>query len=448
MSVPTITFGGLATGLDTSALIDALVKVEHRPIDLLQNQQNQLSNKLSLFNQLKSLLGTLRTAADTLSTSTGFFVNQAASSNESVVTATVGSNAATGSHTITVSALARAATQASTTFSSTTANVRQGTLAITVGTTTTNITIDGTNNTLAGMKDAINASGAAVNATIVQVDASNYRLIVTGKSTGTANAVTINEGGLATGTDALPGFSVTQAAVDASLVVDGVAVARSTNVISDVLTGVTLSLKNTSVAPVELSVSNDTTTIKKQIHDFVTAYNSVLTFLHDQTKYDSENKTAGVLIGDSTVQTAQRLLRSALSGVVSGTFVTLRDIGITLQSDDTLAVTDATLDAALAKDAAGVSKVFLDATNGAANNVKAAVDNLTSASTGILTAKINGTQTSIDDLSDTMAKKETSLTAFQEDMTRRFAALEGLVSRLKSQGQYLTQQLSNLPKIS
>src|SRR5215470_18300363 len=140
MSLPPITFGGLATGLDTNSMIDALVKVEHRPIDLLQSQQNDLSNKLSLFNQLGGLLSSLNSAAQTLSTSAGFFVNKAVSSDESVLTATAGSNASTGSHSITVSSLARATTQASTTFASTTDLVRQGTLKITVGSTTTNIT--------------------------------------------------------------------------------------------------------------------------------------------------------------------------------------------------------------------------------------------------------------------------------------------------------------------
>jgi flagellar hook-associated protein 2 len=446
--LPPITFGGLASGIDTSSMIDALVKIEHRPIDLLQNQQNDLSNKLSLFNQLSSLLGSLRSTAETLSTAANFFVNKATTSDDSVVTATAGSNAATGSHSITVTSLASATTEASAAFASTTATLRQGTLAITVGSTTTNVTINAGNNTLAGVRDAINASGAAVNASIVQVGANSYRLVVSGKNTGTANAVSIDESGLTTGADPLPGFSVTQPESDAVISVDGISVARSTNVISDVLTGVTLELKNTTAAPIQVTVSTDSDAVKKQINDFVSAYNSVVSFIHEQTKYDSDNKTAGALIGDSTVQAAQRMLRSAVGGVVSGTFVTLRDVGITIQEDDTLSVNGATLDAALAKDATGVSKVFLDSTSGAASGIMTAVDNLTSASTGLLTAKINGTQTSIDDLGDSMAAKEDSVGKFQEELIRKFAALEALVSQLKSQGQYLTQQLGNLPRIS
>ena len=448
MSVGTINFSGLATGIDTGALIDGLMKVEHRPIDLLQNQESGLQNKLSLFNDLNSKLAALNTAAQNLSTSSRFFVNKASSSADSVLGATAGSNAVAGNHSITVNSLARGTTQASATFSSQTSNVRQGTLAITVGATTTNITVDGTNNTLQGLRDAIDTSGAAVTASIVQVDANNYRLVVNGKNTGTANAVTIDETGLTTGTDPLPGFSVTQAATDASLTVDGIAITRSTNLISDVITGVSLDLKSSSASPVQVTISNDGDAIKKQINDFVAAYNDVLSFIQEQTKYDSENKTAGPLIGDSTIQTVQSLLRTALGTAVSGSPSTLAEIGIKTQSDNTLTVDDTKLSDALNSNLSGVSNLFLDATSGVAQKMMASVDSLTSAGTGILTASIDGTQNNIYDLADQITQKEAALVLMQEDLTRRFAALEALVSQLKSQGQYLTQQLASLPKIS
>ncbi|HEX9443248.1 MAG TPA: flagellar filament capping protein FliD [Candidatus Binatia bacterium] len=447
MSLPPINFSGLATGIDTGAMIDALVKIEHRPIDLLQRQQAGLENKLSLFNQLKSKLATLNTAAEKLSTAAGFFVNKATSSNQDVLLATAGSNAVAGNHTVTVGSLARGTTEASANFASTTSPVRQGTLAITVGAATTNVTVDGTNNTLAGLRDAINASGAQVTASIVQIDASNYRLVVSGKNSGTANAVALDETGLTTGTDPLPGFGVTQAAQDATLTVDGIAVSRSTNSISDVIAGVTLDLKSSSASQLQVTVANDTAAIKTQINDFVGAYNAVLSFIRDETKYDAENKTAAPLIGDSTLQIVQTMLRTSIGSIVSGNPATLADLGIKTQSDNTLLVDDAKLDSALTASPAGASNVFLDATAGVAQKIMANVDALTHFGTGILTARIDGAQNNIDDLADRITKKEANLETFQEDLTRRFAALEALVSQLKSQGQYLEQQLASLPRI-
>ncbi|HEY3302995.1 MAG TPA: flagellar filament capping protein FliD [Candidatus Binatia bacterium] len=449
MSLPTINFSGLATGIDTGALIDALVKVERRPIDLLEFQMGNLEFKLSLFNDLNSKLAALKTAAGKLSTSASFFVKKASSSDDSVVSATAGSNASAGSHSITVTSLAQAATQASTGFSSPTSNIRQGTLNITVGTTTTPITIDGTNNTLDGLKNAINASGAAVTASIVQVDATTYRLVVTGKNTGTANAVTIDESGLTTGSDPLPGFTVTQAATNAVLDVDGiVGINRSTNTVSDVITGVTLDLKSLSAAPVQVAITNDTTAIKTQVNDFVKAYNDVMSFIHEQTKYDSKSKSGAPLIADSTTQSTQGILRMALGTMVAGNPASLADLGFTTNTDNTITVDDAKLTDALANNAAGVSNLFIDATNGVAVKLAASVDSLTAPSSGILTARIKGTQDSINDIEDNIAEKEDRLDQFAQALVRRFSVLEALVAKLKAQQDYLTKQLASLPQIT
>jgi flagellar hook-associated protein 2 len=449
MSLPTINFSGLATGIDTGALIDALVKVERRPIDLLEFQMGNLEFKLSLFNDLNSKLAALKTAAEKLSTSASFFVKKASSSNDAVVSATAGSNASAGSHSITVTSLAQAATQASTGFSSPTSNIRQGTLNITVGTTTTPITIDGTNNTLDGLKNAINASGAAVTASIVQVDATTYRLVVAGKNTGTANAVTIDESGLTTGSDPLPGFTVTQAATNAVLDVDGiVGINRSTNTVSDVITGVTLDLKSLSATPVQVAITNDNDAIKTQINDFVKAYNDVMSFIHEQTKYDSKSKSGAPLIADSTMQSAQSILRMALGTMVAGNPASLTDLGFTTNTDNTITVDDAKLTDALANNAAGVSNLFTDATNGVAAKLAASVDSLTAPSSGILTARIKGTQDSIDDIEDNIAEKEDRLDQFAQALVRRFSVLEALVAKLKAQQDYLTKQLASLPQIN
>lgn len=448
MSLPTINFSGLATGIDTGAMIDALVKVERRPIDLLESQMSGLEFKLSLFNDLSSKLAALNTAAGKLSTSASFFVKKASSSNDAVVSATAGSNAVAGNHTVTVNSLARSATQASVNFASSTSNVRQGTLAITVGTTTTNVVVDGTNNTLAGLRDAINSSGAAVTASIVQVDATNYRLVVTGKNTGAANAVTLDETGLTTGSDPLPGFTVTQAATDASLTVDGLAITRSTNIVSDVLTGVTLDLKGLSATDIQVTITNDNAAIKTQINDFVKAYNDVMTFIQEQTKYDSKNKTAAPLIADSTMQSVQSLVRMALGTSVGGTPATVTDLGFTTNTDNTITVDDVKLTDALTNNAAGVSNLFIDAVNGVAAKITASVDTLTLPSSGILTARIKGTQDSIDDIEDNIAEKEDRLDQFTEALVRRFAVLEALVARLRAQQDFLTKQLASLPQIT
>jgi len=66
MSNAGISFGGLASGLDTKAIIQALVSIERRPIAALEQTKTSLGKQKSLFGDLRGLLSKLETAAKTL----------------------------------------------------------------------------------------------------------------------------------------------------------------------------------------------------------------------------------------------------------------------------------------------------------------------------------------------------------------------------------------------
>ena len=447
----TITFSGLATGINTSALIDQLVQVEGRPITLLQNKQTTLQKNVTLLQSLSGKLSTLKSAATKLSLAASFFVKKAASSNDAVIGVTAGSNANVGSHAITVNNLARASTLASASFNDIdTTTVGTGTLHLTVGVTTTDITVDSSNNTLQGLRDAINNSGTGVTASTIVENAGatpTYRLVVSGKNTGTVNAVTIDTSGLTVGSgDVALGITTTQAAQDASLTVDGIAISRSTNTISDVITGVTLDVRDTSASPIQVTVSNDNEAIKTQLSAFVSAYNDVMSFIATQTKYDSGTKTTGPLIGDSALRSLQRSLQSVISTPVTGTPSILAEIGVATQRDGTVTVDDAKLSAAIQTNLNGVSNLFLAATNGVAKATISFVDSATRVGDGTLSGHISSIQDTITKLSDQIDRKTAALDTFRDNLTRRFTSLETLVSQLQSQGQVLTQHLAQLNK--
>jgi flagellar hook-associated protein 2 len=443
----TITFGGLATGLNTTSIVDELVKVERRPITLLQQQQVTIEGKIDLYQQLSGKIGALKTAVTKLSTASSFFIKTAKSSNENVLVAASSSNADAGNHSVIVNRLARASTLASTSFSDTnTTTVGTGTLAITVGATTTNITVGSTNNTLEGLRDAINDADADVTASIVTVNAGptpSYRLVVSGKSTGLANAVSISAAGLSGGTP--PGFTTTQVADDVDLMVDGIPIARATNVVSDVITGVTLDLKSASPGnEIQVTVNNDNEAIEEQVADFVAKYNEVMTFIADQTKYDSATEQGGPLIGDSTLRTLRRTLQSVITTPVTGSPSILGEIGIATQKDGTLSVNSSKLSDALANNLDGVGNLFVASVNGLARAVINYSDNAIRFGDGILTAHIDGAQDEINKIEDRIAAKEDQVDRFEQDLIRKFTALETLVSQINGQGNFLTQQLAAL----
>ena len=230
-----VQFGGLITGLDTNSLISGLVKAEQGPMNILQNQKAVLQVQQGVYTTLIGSLGSLKSAAQSLSLSTDFDKKAAASSDNTVLTASADSTALTGYDSVIVDTLAKAQSVESVSFASDSDSIGTGQLTIHVGATSTDITIDSTNNTLTGLKTAINSSGAAVSASIVNVGTSatpDYRLVVQSKETGTANAVTIT-GTLAGGTDPFAGGgTIVQSATPPVFSANAPTVPRSRNTAS------------------------------------------------------------------------------------------------------------------------------------------------------------------------------------------------------------------------
>lgn len=445
----TITFSGLSTGINTASLIDELVKVERQPITLLERRQTTMQKNVTLLQEVNSKLSALKSAATKLSTSASFFIKKITSANETSLGVTAGSTADVGNHLITVNSLARASTLASASFSdTTTTTVGTGTLGITIGTATTNITVDSTNNTLQGIRDTINNADAGVTASIIPENDSatpTYRLVIVGKNTGTTNAVSIDTNGIALGlADVVLGFTTTQPAQNASLTVDGIAISRSTNTISDAIVGVTLDVKSTSTSPIQVTVNNNTDAIKTQLNDFIKTYNDVQSYVATQTKYDSTTKTAGPLMGDSALRSLQSSLAGVIATVVPGTPSVLAEIGVSTQRDGTLAVDDAQLSSALQNNISGVSNLFLSASNGVAKATVDFVSRATRVGDGLISGRISSIQDTIRETSKQISRKTADLEQFRETLVRRFTSLETLVSQIQGQGQFLTQRLTSL----
>ena len=158
-------------------------------------------------------------------------------------------------------------------------------------------------------------------------------------------------------------FTETQSAQDCQVKVDGYPagvdewISRSSNTIDDVIHGVTLHLHDTTDASgVQVNLSRDTESIKEKIQSMADAYNSVVDYIQKTTGYDSDTKTAGVLIGDYIISTLRSQLRSPLISQTNGfvedidTFLTPGQIGLELDSDGLLNFDTNDFDEAIAED--------------------------------------------------------------------------------------------------
>ena len=453
-----ITFGGLATGLDTRAIIDALLSVEQIPIIRLQNKKTVLSRQDDIYAQLDSRLDDLRTAVEALDTAGELSSFTATSSDESLLGVSAGGMASVGSYDIDIVALAESESRATGGYADQDAtNVGNGSFTITVDGTAHTVDLSATpTNTLQDVRNAINESGAPVTASIIDngTGSNHYQLVVSSDTTGAANAFSVDLTGFTGHDPALfnldnsaatsAGGSQLQAGQDSHIKVNNLDVYRSTNTVTDVLEDVTFNLNAVTTSSVQVTVSTDTEGVKSKIQDFIDAYNDIISIIDGQNEVNDEGQTSAVLFGDSGLRSVASRLRTALSQQATSTgsvYSTLAAIGITSDSDGRLNIDSADLDDAIEGDLEGVLSLFTNTTDGLASTLKTTIDELADPVDGIIKARRDGIASRKDNIDDRIEALEQRLGRYEERLINRFASMEILVSSFQAQGAALSNAL-------
>jgi len=445
MSSVGISFSGLASGLDTKAIVAALVAVERRPIAGMEDRKTALRKAQSLFGDLGGLLDKLKTAASKVRLTGGFLDYKVALDDDTHLGASIGSGAQAGTWEVQVSALAKAKVVASNGRADKDTTTFSGTFFLSVGNTTRDIVLDGDNLEQAAAK--INAAGMDVQAQVLDTGATGpgrYKLVVNSTKTGQANAFTItpddgDQNFAALMAELNNGANQVTPASDAQFTVNGVAMSRATNSFSDAIPGVTLDLKgvHTGSEKTRVTVTADATKTADKIKAFVDAYNAVVDFVETQNELDEDGKAKNPLFGDTTLRGMRSSLRTIVGGsVASGNaaFAMLVQVGISSDRDGKLTLDRAKLEEAIANDEDGVAALFSDATHGIAARVYEQIDTYTGSIDGLFKARKEGYDRLIKDLDRRIDTAETRLEAYEKQLVDRFAAMETLVGRLQSQG--------------
>ncbi len=441
-----ITLGGLATGLDTNSLIAGLRQAESIPLQRNQAQQRDYKSARDTLSTFLSRLNDVKNKAKELDTAAEFSTYSITSSDDTSVVASSSGAAAPGSFSVQVNKLALETRTKSKTQSSATSALNQaGTLDITIGSTTTNITVDAADS-LAAIASKINTSGARVQASIVN-EGSTYRLMIGGKDTGAANQVTYVEGGTVDLDLDLAGNTY-QSAQDAEIKIDGqFTVTRATNKFADVIQGVTISAKKVTgnppgtEDPKTVTVAADASGQETKIRAFVDAFNTAVSSGHLASGYGTIKASTKYLSGDSAVRSSLDSLTRTVSGKLSGftgKFDMLASVGVSLTNGGSLAIDKTKLKAALDADPAAVAKVFVGdpttSTKGAMQLVIEAVDKLTSGNKATLPLRIDSFDDNIERLVAQQAVLERQLDAFEERLRKKFTDLETSVAKINQQG--------------
>jgi len=444
--------GGLNTGIDFNDMISKLIEIKRRPINILETKRTTYNDRISTYNELSTKLSDLKSAADKLKTSAGFYVKTSSESDSTVLDSTASGTASVGNYSISITELASAEKEihnGSGLTASTDVVNSSGSDKIfqyTYGGTQRTLTVaDGT--TLEGLKALINndASNPGVMATVIN-DGTNYRLIISGDDTGATNTITIDAGTTLDGTGSTVDFSsasfsdTANIAADAVFTVDGLEITRSSNAVSDVINGVTLNLKK--VDSTTLTVSADNESIKEQIEAFVTAYNDVNTFITSNSTYDTDSEEGGIFVGEGTTRNIQnnlrRMVTSSVSGL-SGSLSILAEIGITTNyKTGNLEINSTTLDTKLGTNLDDIADLFKDSTNGISVQLSSYISDISSTIDGTIELRKDGLQSIIDSIVDTIKNMEYRLEKTEGDMVRKFSALEQLVGTYNTIGSYMT----------
>jgi flagellar hook-associated protein 2 len=214
-SVAPLSITGLASGIDTNAIIQQLVALQQRQVTTLQNQQSGITTQETAFKTIEANLLDLQNQAGSLSNSINgaFDTRTVTSSDQTIATGAASADATPGIYSFKVNSLAQAQQIASEGYTSAGSTITQGTFGFQVGSgPVTTVTIDGTNNTLQGLASAINSSGGGITASVVNDGSSNQpiRLLLTSNSTGASNAITITQNlGADSGSATQPVFGAT-----------------------------------------------------------------------------------------------------------------------------------------------------------------------------------------------------------------------------------------------
>jgi flagellar hook-associated protein 2 len=441
---PFFSVGGLASGLDTTSIIDGLTKLEQQPLDTLRAQQTGFKTQVSLIGGLVSKISALQAAAKSLSDNGA--VGMKTTSNNTDFTATATSKSQAGTYSVSVQSLASSAQQRSSAFASDTAAVKGGTLSLTVGGTTYDpITItDGMS--LADVAGAVRGLGAPVSAVILNDGTHSYLSITNLNSgfTGTdpTSALQVTESYTGTQGQQL-GLASNHDATNAAFTIDGLAFTRQSNNVTDAIAGTTLALKAQSNTVEKLTLDNDSAKTALNLQTFVNAYNDIITAVSTQlSSGGGDTDRNSTLAGDSTLRSLVSGIQGLLTTVTgNGSVRTMADIGIkTNFQDGTISLDSAKLGAALQANSGAVNALFSQATTGIGAATQSLSDRYTNVVDGLFISRTKNLNSRIRQMDSDADRLQIRVDEFKANLTAQFTAMEQVVSGLKAAGTFLTQQ--------
>ena len=350
-----INFGSATggAGFDVASTVTAIQSAQAGIETPWKTQLTSLQAQDTALSTIGTDLGTLTTSLQALTDFTGVTAQKNGSSSDTSVLDLTGatSAAAAGSHSITVTTLAKTSTSYTDEVPAA-ADVLSGSITVKVGSAAaqTVSVVSGASDTLATLSAKINAAAIGVTASVI-TDANGSRLSLVSGTSGLGGSLTVTSNLTdtthQTSGSPTPLAATTSAGVNASLTVDGTPITSASNTVSTAIPGVTFQLLSTSAAPVDVEITNDTASVSTAISTLVTSYNAVVKDLTTQEGKDSSGNAEPLYGSPILSQLQSQLSQAIFAGSASGKISSVTQLGITFNNDGTLAVNTDTLTTAL-----------------------------------------------------------------------------------------------------
>ena len=336
------------------------------------------------------------------------------------------------------------------------------------GTTYTQAFVTDAATTMSGLVAVINAgsAGATVTAaatsgtvfTITKDSASDTQMTkgsIGGTSNGSA-ALTISTADTANGSDG----NKIQAAQNATLSVNGLAVSSASNQVDGVVSGLKLNLMGVTSADVVLSVSRNTSVAKAAIIDLVTAYNSFDSVIQGLTASGSTTTDEGGLKSDASITALRTKVRSFLisdSSTPGTTMMRMSDIGVSLNRSGSFIVDETTLSTALTNYYSDITQMFSAntdnmtsygaASRGIAGDLVTQIDTYLSFD-GLVKLREKSYSNKTSTLTTEQAALDKKMISIEARYTKQFSTMSKIMDEMKSTQDWLESSLGNLPYTS
>lgn len=455
-----ITASGIGSGLDINSIVSQLVSAERAPTEnRLNSKESLIQARLSAFGSLKSALTNFQSSLSTLKNADNYTKRSATISDSTVFSATTSASAAPGSYSVKVEQLATSHKIASQAYADSDTSVGSGEMTFTINGESFSVSIADDANSLADIRDAVNTASdnSGVTASIIN-DQDGAHLVFSATKTGIENAVNIAVSNGASGDLSqlaydtnlgvqLSSMTEKAEALDSIVNIDGFTQTSANTKIEGMIEGVSLDLnKALPGESLSLKVQIDTKSIQTAVEGFVSNYNSLMTTINDLTAYNAESNTAGLLQGDSATRSIANQLRKEMGSIVGGLDTeldSLAELGITTGDKNKLVIDSSKFADVISSDFDKLSGIF-SSESGYAVRLDSLIGDLT-ASGGILSTRTDGLNSEVKRISQQREALEARIVGIEARYQAQFSALDSLLGQLNSTGEFLTQQLANLP---